>query len=31
MIMAVMELLRKNPSIRLADGASPELRSPIKV
>ncbi len=31
MIMAVMELLRKNPSLRLADGASPELRSPIKV
>ncbi|MHB1935764.1 MAG: mechanosensitive ion channel family protein [Acidobacteriaceae bacterium] len=31
MIMAVMELLRKNPSVRLADGASPELRSPIKV
>ncbi|MHB1841477.1 MAG: mechanosensitive ion channel family protein, partial [Acidobacteriaceae bacterium] len=31
MIMAVMELLRKNPAIRLADGASPELRSPIKV
>lgn len=31
MIMAVMDLLHKNPTIRLADGAAPELRSPIKV
>ena len=31
MIMAVMEILQKNPSIRLADGASPELRSTVKV
>ncbi|HTU49194.1 MAG TPA: hypothetical protein VMF56_01295 [Acidobacteriaceae bacterium] len=31
MVTAVMEILRNNPSIHLADGASPELRSTIKV
>ena len=31
MIMAVMDLLHKNPTIRLADGTAPQLRSPIKV
>jgi small-conductance mechanosensitive channel len=31
MVTAVMDILRNNPSIRLADGTSPELRSPIKV
>lgn len=31
MVMAVMDLLHKNPSIRLVDGAAPELRSTIKV
>ena len=31
MIMAVMDLLQKNPTIRLADGTAPQLSSPIKV
>jgi small-conductance mechanosensitive channel len=31
MVTTVMELLRNNPSIHLVDGASPELRSTIKV
>lgn len=31
MVTAVMDILRKNPSIHLAAGASPELRSTIKV
>jgi small-conductance mechanosensitive channel len=31
MVTDVTELLRKNPSIRLADGASPDLRSPVKI
>jgi hypothetical protein len=31
MVTAVMDLLRNNPSIHLVDGASPELRSTIKV
>jgi small-conductance mechanosensitive channel len=31
MVTEVMDILRKNPSLRLADGASPELRSTIKV
>jgi len=31
MIMAVMDLLHKNPTIRLADGTAPQLRSPIKL
>lgn len=31
MVTAVMDILRNNPSIHLVDGASPELRSPIKV
>ena len=31
MVKAVMDILRNNPSIHLVDGASPELRSPIKV
>ena len=31
MVTAVMEILRTNPSIHLADGASPQLRSSIKV
>ncbi|MGC1869968.1 MAG: hypothetical protein WA700_03325 [Acidobacteriaceae bacterium] len=31
MVMAVMDILRNNPSIHLADGASPRLHSPIKV
>ncbi len=30
MVMEVTELLRKNPSIRLMDGAAPDLRSPVK-
>jgi small-conductance mechanosensitive channel len=30
MVTAVMDILRNNPSIHLADGASPELRSTIK-
>ena len=30
MVTAVMNILRNNPSIHLADGASPELRSTIK-
>ena len=30
-IMEVTELLRKNPSIHLAAGAAPDLRSPVKV
>jgi len=31
MVSAVMDILRNNPAIHLVDGASPELRSPIKV
>jgi small-conductance mechanosensitive channel/cell division septum initiation protein DivIVA len=31
MVIAVMDILHKNPSIHLADGASPQLRSTIKV
>jgi small-conductance mechanosensitive channel len=31
MVTAVMDILRNNPSIHLADGASPDLRSTIKV
>jgi small-conductance mechanosensitive channel len=31
MVTAVMDVLRKNPSIHLSAGASPELRSTIKV
>jgi small-conductance mechanosensitive channel len=31
MVTAIMDILRKNPSIHLAAGASPELRSTIKV
>ena len=31
MVTAVMDILRNNPSIHLVDGASPELRSTIKV
>jgi len=31
MVTTVMDILRKNPSIHLAAGASPELRSTIKV
>jgi small-conductance mechanosensitive channel len=31
MVTAVMDILRKNPSIHLAAGAAPELRSTIKV
>ncbi|MGH9615866.1 MAG: mechanosensitive ion channel family protein [Acidobacteriaceae bacterium] len=30
-VMAVMEILRKNPAIRLTDGTAPELRSTVKV
>lgn len=30
MVMEVTELLRRNPSIQLAAGASPDLRSPVK-
>jgi hypothetical protein len=30
MVMEVTELLRKNPSIQLAVGMSPDLRSPVK-
>lgn len=30
-VMEVSEILRKNPSIRLAAGAAPDLRSPVKV
>lgn len=30
MVFAITELLRKNPAIRLADGAIPELRSGLK-
>ena len=30
-VAEVMEILRKNPSIQLADGAAPELRSAVKV
>ena len=31
MVVAVMDILHKNPTIHLADGASPQLRSTIKV
>jgi hypothetical protein len=31
MVTAVMDILRTNPSIHLAEGASPKLRSTIKV
>ncbi len=31
MVLAITDLLRKNPAIRLADGATPELRSGLKV
>jgi small-conductance mechanosensitive channel len=31
MVTEVTELLRKNPSIKLAAGSSPDLRSPVKV
>ena len=31
MVTAVMDILRNNPSIHMADGAQPELRSTIKV
>ena len=31
MVTAAMEILRDNPSIHLVDGASPELRSTMKV
>lgn len=30
-VMEVMDILRRNPTIRLADGAAPELRSAVKV
>ena len=30
-VMEVMDILRKNPTIRLADGAAPDLRSAVKV
>ncbi|MEO6964813.1 MAG: mechanosensitive ion channel family protein [Acidobacteriaceae bacterium] len=30
MVMGVMDILRRNPSLRLADGAAPELRSVVK-